>query len=89
MRHSGIIVRIGLEADGKDIVLVVPRHVDVTGPRLVVLQLGDTLGPLYCEAVEFIAGPRELFQIGEGGIGPFWDLAREPSAFPDREPGEG
>ena len=96
MRRSGIVVGIGLEPDGEDIVLVISCYVNVVCPRLIVLQLdgsklqfGNALGSLHREAVEFVAGLRKLFQIGDSGIGSFRNLGGKTSVFTDRKPREG
>lgn len=61
--HARRIWRVGLEADAKDIVLVVSCHVQVIGAGLVVLehqrrqlQLRHVLGLLQGEAMDAVAG---------------------------------
>lgn len=67
MRHPSVIVGIRLEPRGKHVIPVFPRNVDVLGARLVVgemnrcqLQFGHGLCALDGEAVELVAGERQL-----------------------------
>jgi len=74
--HPRGVGRVGLEADGEDIVGVVPGNVNVFGARLVVLQLegrqlqlGHLLYAAEGEAMELLAHSGEGRGVGDGGIG--------------------
>lgn len=73
MGHPGVVWRVCLEADGKDIVAVVACDVQVVGAGLVMLQvegcqlkLGNVLGAKKSKSVELAAGLRILRQLREG-----------------------
>jgi len=75
MRHSSVVRRVRLEADGEDIVRIVSRDMEIFCPCLVVLQLerrqlqfGDLLHALESEAVELLADAGEARQIRDGSI---------------------
>lgn len=62
MWHAGVIRRVGLEADGEDIIAVITGNVKMFGTSLVVLQvqgrqlkLGHMLGAQQGEAVKLLA----------------------------------
>ena len=73
--HSGGIWRIGLEADGEDIVRILAGNVQVLGARLVVLEmqcsqlkLRHLLHVLEGESVQLLADARKVGDIGHSGI---------------------
>jgi hypothetical protein len=70
MRNTRVIGRVGLEPDGEDIVAVISGNVEMLRASLVVLQvqrsqleLWDVLGSQQCEAVELVAGFRQLGKL--------------------------
>lgn len=76
VRDSGIIGRVRLEPNGKDIVAIFSGNVQVVGASLVVLEvqrgklkLGDMLGANEGEAVQLRAGLGVLRQLGHGLAG--------------------
>lgn len=67
MRYPGVIVGIRLEPRGKHVIRILPGNMDVLGARLVVgevdcgqLELGHGFRTLDGEAVELVAGKRQL-----------------------------
>lgn len=67
MRYSSVIVGIRLEPRSKHVIPILSRNMNVLGARLVVgevdrgqLQFGHGLCALDGEAVEFVAGERQL-----------------------------
>lgn len=71
VRDAGVVGRIGLEADGEDIVAVVPRNVQVLGSGPVMLQvqgrqleLGNMLRAQESKAMQLFS---RLWEIGELG----------------------
>ena len=72
MGNTGVVRRVGLEADGEDIVAIVTANVKVFGACLIVLEVQggqlefrDMLGPQQGKAIEFIARLRELGEFGD------------------------
>ena len=85
MGHAGVVWRVGLEADGEDIVAVVAGDVQVLGAGLVVLQmqrrqleLRHMLGAQQGEAAELLAGLGILRELRHGPASPLGRIAKHP-----------
>lgn len=91
VRHSRVVRRVGLEANGEAVVRIVARNVQVLGAGLVVLQvqgrqfqLRHLLDALEGEAMQLLAGLGEVGDIGHGGITSSGGRRRSQQARPRR-----
>lgn len=70
MGHTGVIRRVGFKPDGEDVVLVIPRDMEILCSSPVMLQvkscklqLGDMLRAFQCKAMNIFAWPGILIEV--------------------------